>query len=323
MKNSSMLFAFLISSIIFVATLAYGRNVPTEIRLGYIYGDLHHLPAFVALEKKFFTEQNLQVKVAGVFKAGPEMISAFAADYVDVGYLGGIPAMLAVINKTADIKIVAQVNTNGSAIVVRRDSSIKSVADLQGKRIAIPGYAQMQDYLLRTVLMQHGISVQATNIIIIKPPEMLNALRESQIDAFIAWEPYVSKTVTMGIGKVLIYSSDISKDHVCCILVVNSKFYNKHLDLVIAILKAHIKAIKYINQHPAEAVAIAVKYTGMDEAAIKLALHNIHYTYQLNTQRILKMLNNFENFGYCKACSTASIKENLINTKPLETAIKQ
>ena len=58
----------------------------TEIRMGYLQSDLHQLAAFVAIKKGFFESEGLDVKVAGIFKAGPEEMNAFAAEDLDIGY---------------------------------------------------------------------------------------------------------------------------------------------------------------------------------------------------------------------------------------------
>ena len=122
------------------------------VRLGYLQSDLHHLPAFIALEKGFFTEESLNVQVAGVFKAGPEEMSAFGAGALDIGYVGQAPATAAVLNGVADVRFIAQVNLEGSAVVVKRGAPYRHIRDLRGKLFAIPGHATMQDFLLRTAL---------------------------------------------------------------------------------------------------------------------------------------------------------------------------
>jgi ABC-type nitrate/sulfonate/bicarbonate transport system substrate-binding protein len=92
-----------------------------KVRLGYLQSDLHQLPLFVALEKGFFFMEGMDVIIEGVFKAGPEEMTTFASGALDVGYLGAAPAVVAVGNIVADVKIIAQVNLEGSAIVIRKE----------------------------------------------------------------------------------------------------------------------------------------------------------------------------------------------------------
>src|SRR5208282_5188137 len=172
----------------------------------YLQSDLHHLPLCVALEKGYFKEYGVDVAIAGIFRAGPETMSAFSADSLDMAYVGIAPTITAVANKTARIRVLAQVNTDGSAIVVGNTSPIRSILDLSGKTVAVPGVSTVQDFLLRKALTNNGLALNKVNIIVLKPPEMIGALRTGQIDAFIAWEPFPAKAVTSGVGRVLVTS---------------------------------------------------------------------------------------------------------------------
>lgn len=104
---------------------SYGQE--TVVRLGYLQSDLHQLACFIALDKGYYAQEGVKVKIGGIFKAGPEEMSAFAARDLDVGYVGAAPATVAVANRVAKVKIIAQVNLEGSAIVVRKGSGIKTL----------------------------------------------------------------------------------------------------------------------------------------------------------------------------------------------------
>jgi NitT/TauT family transport system substrate-binding protein len=127
-------------------------------------------------------------EVAGIFKAGPELMSAFAAGALDMGYVGIAPATTAVANKTAKVVVLAQVNTDGSALVVKKDGKIHTVSELVGKTAAVPGHSTVQDFLFKKALLKFKIQPDQVKIMVLKPPEMIGALRSDQIDVFIAWE---------------------------------------------------------------------------------------------------------------------------------------
>jgi NitT/TauT family transport system substrate-binding protein len=264
---------FLVNLLFFVA-IAQAQPV----RIAYLQSDIHQLPCWVALEKGFFEKEGVKVEVVGIFKAGPELMSAFAAGALDMGYVGVAPATTAVANKTARVVVLAQVNTEGSAIVVKRDGKVQSIPDLVGKSAVIPGHATVQDSLFRRALLKYKTQPDQVKIMVLKPPEMIGALRTDQTDAFIAWEPYPAKAVTMGVGRILISSRDIWKDHPCCVLAADSGFLESHLEKAKGVVRAHVKAIDFIRQHREEAIKVGVKYTGMDEASVRLAMENVNYT---------------------------------------------
>ena len=286
------------------------------IRLAYLQSDLHHLPAFVALEKGLYREEGLTVETAGIFKAGPELMSGFSAGSLDAGYVGLAPALVAAANGTARIALIAQVNKNGSALVVGKDSPVNKPADLMGLAVAIPGHATIQDFLLRKLFSDAGIEDNRATVITIKPPEMISVLSGGQIAAFMAWEPYPSLAVTNDTGRVLAYSQDIWPDHPCCVLAVSSAFLEKHAAEVNALRRAHRKSIDYIENNPVEAVSIGVKYTAMDPAVVTLALGHIQFDEQLSSSRVLDYALTLNKLGYTGIGDPPSFLQSLLHTSP-------
>jgi NitT/TauT family transport system substrate-binding protein len=268
-----------IALLILVSLLGIVGVAPAQpVRIAYLQSDIHQLPCWVALEKGFFEKEGIKVEVAGIFKAGPELMSAFSAGALDMGYVGVAPATTAAANKTAKVVVLAQVNTEGSAIVVKKDGKIKSIPELAGMSAAIPGHSTVQEFLLRKALLKFKTHAGRVKIMVLKPPEMIGALRTDQIDAFIAWEPYPAKAITMGVGRILADSRDIWKDHPCCVLASDFGFLERHPEKVKGVVRSHVKAIEFIRQHREEAVKIGVKYTGMDEASVRMAMENVNYT---------------------------------------------
>jgi NitT/TauT family transport system substrate-binding protein len=270
---------FSVFCLFFFVEFSYGQPV----RIAYLRSDIHQLPCWVALDKGFFEKEGVKVEVAGIFNAGPELMSGFVAGDLDMGYVGVAPATTAVANKTAKVIALAQVNTEGSSIVVRRDGKIMTVPELTGKSAAIPGHATVQDSLFRKALLKFNVQPEQVKIMVLKPPEMIEALRTDQIDAFIAWEPYPARAFTAGVGKVLAASRDIWKDHPCCVLVADERFLEKDLEKARGVVRGHVRAIDFIRQNRDEALKIGIKYTGMDEPSVRLAMENVTYTPVLST----------------------------------------
>jgi NitT/TauT family transport system substrate-binding protein len=321
MKNiARLVLAFLILTA--VQTWAAGEN-GRPVRLAYLQNDIHQLACWVALEKGFYHQEGLEVKVAGIFKAGPELMSAFAAGELDAGYVGVAPATTAVANKTARVVVLAQANSEGSALVVKKDSRIKALWELKGKTVAVPGHATVQDFLLRKALIRANLSDQQTHVMVIKPPEMIAALRSGSIDGFIAWEPFPAKALTMEVGQVLVSSRDIWKDHPCCVLAADSHFLEGHGEEAKKMVRAHVRATDFINQHPHEALQIGIKYTGMDEKTISLAMKNVKYSYFFNVDAEKEYLHFLSQLKYIKMEDVSAFTGRFINTQILIDVLKK
>jgi NitT/TauT family transport system substrate-binding protein len=254
----------------------------------------------VAIEKGLFKDAGLNIEVAGIFKAGPEEMSAFAAGELDLGYVGQAPATAAYLNRVADIKFISQSNLEGSSIVVRTDSKIKSVSDLAGRTIAIPGHATMQDFLLRKALMKSGVSFDDIKIIVLKPPEMIQALKQKSIDAFIAWQPYPSQAEADGTCRALISSADIWKNHPCCVVVAGEQFLKNNPDKLLKIKEVHKRACVFIKKNHEAAVKIGIKYTGMDAAIVERAVSMIKYDSIIDPDKAVQFVDFLNKLRYIR-----------------------
>lgn len=321
LKFFSISLAMMLSILQLQGTPAGAEKKP--IRIAYLQNDIHHLPCWVALEKGFYAREGLEVQVAGIFKAGPELMSAFAAGALDAGYVGEAPATTAVANKAARVVVLAQVNVEGSALVVRREAPLQKVADLAGMTVAIPGHATVQDFLLKKALLNSRLEAGSVKTIVIKPPEMIGALRTDQVDAFIAWEPYPAKAQTLGVGKVLAYSRELWKEHPCCVLAVDARFLAAQPEQTKKLVQAHVKATDFIQQHREEAVKIGVKYTGMDEKTVSLAMENVRYTYQLSVEGEKEYVDFLSRMKYIKVENPEAFIREFLKPEILAEVLKK
>jgi len=131
-----------------------------KVRIGYLNADLHQLALYVAEKEGYYGKaglengRNYETKV---YQNGVAVMEAFKAKDVDIAYLGGAPATLKRINDNINIEVVAGANNEGSGLVVRTDLGIDSVADLEGKTIAVPGIGTVQYTLLDKALREQGL----------------------------------------------------------------------------------------------------------------------------------------------------------------------
>ncbi|MHA1583388.1 MAG: ABC transporter substrate-binding protein [Candidatus Baldrarchaeia archaeon] len=286
-KVKAIMVLIIIFSISLASYYVYSTYfVESEVVIGYLEADLHHLALFVALEKGWFEEEGLKISTR-VYQNGMAEMDGFKAGEIDIGYLGIAPALIKRINAGINITVVAAVNVNGSAIIVGKNSQVDSLEDLAGKNIAIPGYGTVQHFLLLLALEKAGLSEEKVNITRgFGPSNMELMLSSGQIDGFIAWEPFCADAVVRGIGVYLVKSGELWRNHPCCVVAVRSDFLEKHRDIVFKILSIHVKATKWIQEHFEEAVKIAVKHTGFSEETVRLALENIAYVYNPDLEGI-------------------------------------
>ncbi|MFA5078856.1 MAG: ABC transporter substrate-binding protein, partial [Dehalococcoidia bacterium] len=148
---------------------------PSPVRIGYLLGDLHQLPFFVAVDKGYFGDEGLQIEIVGPFDAGPAEMDALAAGQIDVGYVGMAPAVLAAARKIP-LSIVSGVNLEGSGLVT--SMKIGSVDELKSKKIATPLPGSIQHVMFGMLLSDNDLRYSDIELFpgTVKPPDMPQSL---------------------------------------------------------------------------------------------------------------------------------------------------
>jgi NitT/TauT family transport system substrate-binding protein len=231
------------------------------------------------------------VKLAtATFNAGPAAIEALFSGALDATYIGPNPAINAFVkSKGQAVRVVAGATSGGAFFVV--DPSIAKAADLKGRKVASPQLGNTQDVALRAWLKREGLQVdlRGTSDVTILPQEnaqTLDAFKSRQIAGAWVPEPWASRLVLEGGGKVLVDERDLWPDraYVTTHLVVRTDFLASHRDLVQRLLRAHLEAGEWIAGHEDEAKALVngaiARISGrkIDEKLLAAAWKNLVFT---------------------------------------------
>ena len=137
------------------------------------------------------------------FPAAAPILEALNAGALDVGYTGDL-SFLTVYAAGAPIKAIGGTRSNArtQAILVRKDSPIKTAADLKGKRLAGTrgGWGQ---FLINATLEKAGYKTDEAIFAPLGPVDAKIALLAGSIDGWAVWEPYVSYATLKDGAKVI------------------------------------------------------------------------------------------------------------------------
>lgn len=249
----------------FASSLA-NTSKPT-IKIGYL-PITDHL-TMIAHSLQEFKNFNLEpVK----FSSWPELAEALRANAIQ-GAFALTPIGLTLKQKGAPIKAVLAGHRNGSVITVKDSPEFKEVEDLRGKNIAIPSRFSTHNLLIQKMLRDHGMDPNKdVRLIDMAPPEMVNALSTSTIDAFVVAEPFGAQADLMNIGKVLVHSKDVWKDHVCCTLNLREEVIQARPDITQELVHGFVKAANFIEANPKEAAKLSKRYLGQKKEVIEHVL---------------------------------------------------
>ena len=260
-----------------VAIVALGAFFLTSggetVTIGYLPSD-HDAALFVADAQEQFASNGINTKLVQ-FNNGGDLMTAMASGDVDVGYVGITP-VLASIEKGVPVKVISAAQTDGSGLVVSKNSVISSVHDLAGKNIATPGEASIQYMLLQYYLKQNGMSLNDLKVSSMKVPSMNDALKTNKIDGMITFEPYVTIAEKNG-ATVLAGSEDILPNHPCCVVVASDKFLEEHPNETNTILEIHKNATDFINNNSDEAASMIPSDIVSDVEVEKVAISSFPF----------------------------------------------
>ena len=176
------------------------------------------------------------------FGGGGDVIRAMASGDVQLGEAGSSP-IAAAASQGQDIELfwILDDIADAEALIARNGSSINSVKDLKGKKVATP-FVSTSHYQLLVALKLDGVAAKDVNVLNLRPPEISAAWERGDIDAAFIWDPVLSKI--KGNGKVVTTSGAIGKKGFPTFdgLVVNKKWAAENEAFVTALVKAIAKA---------------------------------------------------------------------------------
>ncbi|MEQ8146580.1 aliphatic sulfonate ABC transporter substrate-binding protein [Streptomyces sp. OP7] len=242
-----------------------------SVRIGY-FGNLTHGTALVGARKGLFQKElgGTEAKYA-VFNAGPSEIEALNSGSLDIGFIGPSPAVNGWTKADGkNLRIVGGSASGGVKLVVNPDT-VRSLKDVEGKRIATPQLGNTQDVAFLNWAARQGWKVDPQSgkgdVTVVRSDNKVtpDAFRSGSVDGAWVPEPTASRLVAQG-GKVLLDEASLWPDEKFVItnIVVRQEFLEKHPKAVEAVLRASVGTNRWINAHPGEAKAAANEQLAAD-----------------------------------------------------------
>ncbi|GAX89848.1 ABC transporter substrate-binding protein [Effusibacillus lacus] len=210
---------------------------------------------YLVKEKGFFEKNGVDVELVW-FPVYSDSLTALATGKIDANSQT-LSDTLAPVAKGIPLKAVL-VNDNsngGDGIVVK--PGINSLQELKGKKIATE-LGTVDHFLMLTALERAGLKekdVQYTNMTV---NDAGPAFISGNLDAAVLWEPFLSKAIQEGKGKLLFSSKD-TPGLIPDLLVFREEVTKNRPEDVRKILNAWFDALDYWKQHPEESLQIMAK----------------------------------------------------------------
>jgi sulfonate transport system substrate-binding protein len=258
------------------SAVARAEDRPKVIRIGSQKGGFF----FPAVKQRHTVEdafKPLGVDVQWIdFQFGPPLLEAINVGSVDFGYVGDAPPIFAQA-ANAGIRYAAAVKQGGGtqAIVVRKESPIKSLSDLKGKRIAF-GKGSSAHNLLVATLEKVGIAWSDIQQIPLAPADATAAFARGAVDAWVIWDPYLALAELKSDARVLVFAKDIHRPN--AFVIVRADFVERYPSVVTRLNDVFAAEGIWANAHHEEVAEAQATATGVDIEAIRRFVARSNYS---------------------------------------------
>jgi len=263
-----------------------------------------------------FANKGETVEVKPFTNPGDMKTALLAGDLDFTGTTWATAIMAA--SKGEPVKVVSAMTEKCSALVVGKDSDIKTTKDLKGKTIAyVPG--TMHHILLLEVLKKAGLD-PAKDVTLKKIDffDMGQALASKSIDAFLSGEPFPSIAEIDGYGRVLEYPYfDDSVGYINAAMLTTEDEIKNEPEKIQRLVDMHIQASKYYMEHKDEWIDRAAEF-GTEKKYLEKAKDNMALAWDLTDDTKTKVKKLAEKMKELNIIDNVPDIDALIDTSFLE-----
>ncbi|MFT3850254.1 MAG: sulfonate ABC transporter substrate-binding protein [Propionivibrio sp.] len=259
-----------------VASHAFAEYNPAQVRIGFQKSAnlLSLIKAQGTLEKRF-SSQGIDVKWVE-FPAGPQMLEGLNVGAIDFGSVGEAPPIFAQAAGANFIYVGHEEPSQAAeAIIVPKDSPIRSVADLKGKKIALNKGSNVH-YLLVKLLEKSGLKYADVQPVFLPPADARAAFERNSIDAWVIWDPYTAAAETQSNARVLADGKGVVNNYQ--FFLAEREFAEKRGDVIRQLFEELQKQGQWINRNYAEAAQQLSVLQGLDKAVVEKGIRRYSNT---------------------------------------------
>ena len=285
-------------------------SAPMPIRIGLAMQPSAVL-MILAREQGYFEQEGLAPAYT-TYPGGKRALNdGLFADQADITSTADLPAA-EVLREGKDLVIAATLQSARSinSIVARRDSGISRIADLAGKRVGTQQISAVHFFLDRT-LQANGVESAQVVHAYYPAEQLVSALADGKIDALSMREPYVSQALAqLGANGVAFEAPWVYPQFE--VLVARRGYAQSHAEEMKRVLRALLRAERFLVAQPREAAAILARSMTLTPAAAERVLAQTINRVSLS-QALLPMLETQLRWLETQSPATASVTGNLLD----------
>lgn len=255
---------------------------PLKIRMGYVqlpghlgpilFQDNPNLRAVLKHYGKSYIVDPIR------FRGTTPQIQAFAAGEIDIGTQSPTSFALAIQNARLPVKVVADTfHDNGkthwtSPFMVLKDSGIKKVEDVKGKRVASNAIGSASDTAMRRMLHKHGVNDKDFNTIETAFGNMPAMLFQKKVDMIVVL-PQFMRLVDKSKVDTLFTLRDAVGPQQTIMWIARQEVLDKHRAAMIDFWEDYIRALRWVldPKNHDKAVEAVMQFTKQSKESVDYA----------------------------------------------------
>jgi len=270
-RNSRLVLVVVL--LVLVVALSACTNQPEEpltVRIG-TQPWIGYGPWWIAKEQELFEKNGLKVELVD-FIEDKEVNAAFASGEMDAANLATHTA-IKLFAAGVDLKVALMEDASYEADAVLAPSSVTSIADLKGKKVAYEE-GTTSDLLLNYALMNNGMSVADIEPIFMPASDAGATLIADQVDVAVTYEPYISAALAGNPDLKLLYTAAERPGLISDVLAVRGDLDPQVTE---KLLKIWDEALAFYKENPDQAKAIIASNVGSTPEELKTAFDGVKF----------------------------------------------
>ncbi len=240
---------------------------------------------YIADQQKFFTKNGLNVLIRD-YDSGVTAIQGMLKGEVDIAEAAEFPFVRALFEKEKIYLVACNDKFENDYIVGRKDRGITKISDLKGKRIGL-ALKTINEFYLGRFLTLNGIPIQDAILIDIRPAEFVKALATGDVDAIIAWQPYIWRA-QKEIKEVVVWPAQ-SSQAAFGVLACSREWLGQRRETLNRFLKSLREAEDYLVRRPDDAKGIVQRRLNYDDSYIASVWPQHQFALSLDQTLIVAM----------------------------------
>lgn len=258
--------------------------LPDTLKLDYAY---YAPTSLVVKEQKLLEKALPNTQIKWVFSQGSNRsLEYLNSGSVDFSSTAGLAAVLSRANGSPIKTVYIQSQPEWTALLVAKNSPIKSLKDLKGKKIAATKGTDPFLFTLQA-LETAGLNKKDVQLVHLQHPDGKTALERGQVDSWAGLDPLMASAQVQSGAKLLYRNVGFNSYSV---LSTKEQFASQSPEAIEAVIKAYEQARKWAKANPAKLAELLARESKLPIAVAKLQLSRTNFEQNIPTVKHINAL---------------------------------